>query len=117
MIYQNHTNPFSLSLGTSFINIRIFSHYVFNIDLIITSKTRLVVMRFFLSHPTTELGVRETARALGLAAMQVRNELILLQKAGLLKSRRVANSVQYSLDSTCAGVEPITKLFEVSRNE
>ncbi|GEM_PF-4815196 len=87
---------------------------MFDLAAIITSTTRLSVIKFFLSNPQTEAGVRESARRLGLNVMLVRNELLLLQKAGLLKSRHVANSIQYSLDAQSQAVEPLKKLIEAS---
>lgn len=88
---------------------------MFSLAALITSKTRLSVLTFFISNPASEIGVRECARRLGLNVMLVRNELIVLQKAGLLKSRPVANSIQFSLDSTCEGIEPLRRLLEVSK--
>lgn len=67
-------------------------------------------------NPDVELGVRESARRIGANPMQVRNELLLLQNAGLLKSRPVANSVQYSLDASCEAIAPLRQLLELSPN-
>ncbi len=84
---------------------------MFDLAAIVTSKTRLDVMRIFLANPSMEMGVRETARKLDSNPMQVRNELLLLQKAGLLKSRHVANSIQFSLDTQCEAAEPLKKFM------
>lgn len=87
---------------------------MFRLAAIITSKTRFEMMRVFLAQPPPELGVRETARKIGANPMQSRNELLLLKEAGLLKSRHVANSVQYSLDETCEAAAPLRQLFALS---
>jgi hypothetical protein len=88
---------------------------VFDLAAIITSRTRLDLLKLFVLHPETELGVRETARKIDSNPMQVRNELILLAGAGLLKSRLVANSIQYSLDEKCKAAVPLRMLCEVGK--
>jgi DNA-binding transcriptional ArsR family regulator len=85
---------------------------MFSLGALITSKTRLRVLEFFLLHPDLELGVRETARALDSNPMLVRNELLRLANAGVLKSRRVANSIQYSLNTSCDAIAPLRQLLE-----
>jgi len=87
---------------------------VFSLATIITSKTRLAVLELFVFQPTLELGVRETARKLDSNPMLVRNELLLLATAGILKSRRVANSIQYSLNTECEAVGPLHQLLEAA---
>lgn len=94
------------------INVHIFFHYVFDLATVITSRTRLEVLTLFIRNPALELGIRETARRLDANLMLVRHELILLQAAGLLKSRRVANSIQFSLDTDCSAVEPLRALLD-----
>ncbi len=86
---------------------------MFDLAAIITSKTRLSVLTLFITNPSLELGVRETARKLSANPMLARHELILLQTAGLLKSRRVANSIQFSLDNSCEAVAPLNQLIHM----
>ena len=85
---------------------------MFDLATVITSRTRLEVLTLFIRNPALELGIRETARRLDANPMLVRHELLLLQAAGLLKSRRVANSIQFSLDSECSAVEPLRSLLD-----
>ena len=87
---------------------------MFSLAAIITSKTRLAVLEVFLMHPDLEMGVRETARKLDSNPMLVRNELLVLQACGVLKSRPVANSIQYSLNAECRASGPLRQLVEVS---
>ncbi len=87
---------------------------MFDLATVITSKTRLDVLTLFIRNPTLELGIRETARRLDANPMLVRHELILLQTSGLLKSRRVANSIQFSLDSDCSAIEPLQTLLNLN---
>ena len=86
---------------------------MFDLAAIITSKTRLSVLTLFITNPSLELGVRETARKLSANPMLARHELILLQTAGLLKSRRVANSIQFSLDNSCEAISPLKQLISM----
>ena len=86
---------------------------MFDLSVVITSKTRLAVLTLFITNPTLELGVRETARKLEVNPMLARHELILLQTAGLLKSRRVANSIQFSLDANCPAIPPFKQLISM----
>ncbi len=102
----------SLYKWDSFINIHIFFQYVFDLATVITSKTRFDVLTLFIKNPALELGIRETARRIDANPMLVRHELILLQTSGLLKSRRVANSIQFSLDAECGAIEPLQMLLD-----
>ncbi len=90
---------------------------VFSLATLITSKTRYALLDLFLCNPSLESGVRETARALAANLMQTRNELMLLERAGLLKSRRVANSIQFSLDASCPAAGPLKALLDISSNK
>lgn len=85
---------------------------MFDLATVITSKTRLDVLTLFIRNPDTELGIRETARRLDANPMLVRHELLLLQTSGLLKSRRVANSIQFSLERECSAAEPLRMLLD-----
>ena len=89
---------------------------MFSLATIITSKTRLAVLILFLKNPQTELGIREVARKIDANAMLARAELIILEKSGLLKSRKVANSIQYSINEKCEALGPLTELVEASEN-
>ena len=88
---------------------------MFNLSTIITSKTRYSLLELFIKNPSLELGVRETSRKINSSVMLVRNELILLQSIGILKSRHVANSIQFSLDNTCPAVEHLKSLLDLGK--
>jgi len=98
----------------SFINIILIPNPVFRLATLFTSKTRLSVLSLYLRHPQSEYGVRETARAVVCNPTLARHELLLLQTAGLLKSRKVANSVQYSLDQACEACHPLASLLQIN---
>ena len=97
-----------------FINILFFLTAVFSLATLITSKTRYGLLELFILNPSLELGVRETSRRIQANVMLVRNELILLETCGLLKSRHVANSIQFSLEPSCLAVEPLRILIDLS---
>ena len=84
---------------------------MFDLAAIVTSRARLEILRLFLTNSQSEFGVRETARRTSSNPMQARSELLLLQQAGLLKSRHVANSIQYSLNEQCDAVVPLRQLI------
>ena len=87
---------------------------MFDLATVITSRTRLDVLTLFIKNPELELGIRETARRLDANPMLVRHELNILSESGLLKSRRVANSIQFSLDSGCGAAEPLRALLDMN---
>ncbi|MFH1095662.1 MAG: hypothetical protein V1728_05590 [Candidatus Micrarchaeota archaeon] len=88
---------------------------MFSLATLITSKTRYALLELFLCNPATELGVRETSRRIASNAMLVRNELMLLERAGLLKSRHVANSIQFSLDPSSPAASPLKVLVDLGK--
>ncbi|MFA5108589.1 MAG: hypothetical protein WC492_03610 [Candidatus Micrarchaeia archaeon] len=88
--------------------------YVFDIATVITSKTRLSILDLFLKTNGLELGIRETSRRIKANPMLTRIELMRLEKSGLFNSRKVANSVQYSLNEDCEATALFKKLFGVN---
>lgn len=86
---------------------------MFDIATIITSKTRLSTLELFIKSQGLELGIRETARRINANPMLARAELMRLEKSGLLKSRKVANSIQFTLNEDCEGVSPFRRIFGV----
>lgn len=86
---------------------------VFDFGRLITSRVRAGVIGLFVRHPGAEFGIRETARQIGSNPMAVRGELALLEGSGLLKSRKVANSIQYSLREDGETVEALRRLVGV----
>ena len=86
---------------------------MFDIAAIITSKTRLSLLDLFIKNRGLELGIREAARRIKANPMLARTELMRLEKSGLLKSRKVANSIQFSLNEDCEGVMPFRRIFGV----
>jgi hypothetical protein len=89
---------------------------VFDLGSIITSKTRMAVIELFIKDEHLEIGVRETARRIEANPMLARKELILLEHSGLLKSRKVANSIQYSLNLECKAIGPFRQLLGVEND-
>jgi len=86
---------------------------MFDISAIVTSKTRLLLLELFVKNEVLELGIREAARRIKSNPMLVRAELMRLESSGLLKSRKVANSIQFSLNPDCEGVSPFRRIFGV----
>jgi hypothetical protein len=64
---------------------------------LITSKTRVKLLRVFLTTPDEMYHVRECVRRTHEEINAVRRELILLEKKGILKREQRANRVYYSL--------------------
>lgn len=67
---------------------------------LITSKTRVKVLKLFLAHPHEMFHVREIVRRVDEEINAVRRELIFLEKKGILKKEPRANRVYYMLDPT-----------------
>jgi len=88
---------------------------MFDIAAVITSKTRLSLLELFVKNEALELGIREAARRIKSNPMLVRSELMRLESSGILKSRKVANSIQFSLNPDCEGVPPFREIFGVNR--
>jgi DNA-binding transcriptional ArsR family regulator len=70
------------------------------IDILFTSKVRRKLVAFFVGHPDNEFYIREVERATQADFRSVHLELARLERAGLLRSRRVANLKYYALDKT-----------------
>jgi DNA-binding transcriptional ArsR family regulator len=70
------------------------------IDIVFSSKVRRRLVAFFVSHPDGEYYIREIERATQVDFRSVHLELARLERAGLLRSRRVANLKYYSLDKS-----------------
>lgn len=68
------------------------------LEVLITSKARLKIIKFFFSNTTKKCHLREVARLLELNPNQARIELERLSKINLLKKEKVANSNFYSLN-------------------
>lgn len=65
---------------------------------LITSKSRVTLLKVFLSHPYEMFHVRECVRRTGDEINAVRRELQYLEKNGILQREQRANRVYYSLD-------------------
>lgn len=65
---------------------------------LITSKTRVKLLKVFLNQPHEMYHVRECVRRTEEEINAVRRELLLLEKKGLLKREQRANRVYYSLN-------------------
>ncbi len=64
---------------------------------LITSKAKRRLLKLFITNPAGEFYVREIARLTGEPVNAVRRELVHLEKAGLVKSRRQGNLKYHSL--------------------
>lgn len=65
---------------------------------LITSKTRVKLLNFFLSHPDEMFHVREVVRRVNEEINAVRRELMNLEKVGFVKREPRANRVYYYVD-------------------
>lgn len=65
---------------------------------LITSKSRVTLLKVFLSNPFEMYHVRECVRRTGDEINAVRRELQFLEKNGILQKEQRANRVYYSLD-------------------
>ncbi len=66
-------------------------------------ETRLDLVRLLMSKGETGLPAGQIAQALGLAAPRLSFHLAALEQAGLIRSRRAARNVIYSVDATGIG--------------
>ncbi|HVZ58137.1 MAG TPA: hypothetical protein VG935_00075 [Patescibacteria group bacterium] len=65
---------------------------------LITSKSRVTLLKVFLASPYEMYHVRECVRRTGDEINAVRRELLFLEKHGILQKEQRANRVYYSLD-------------------
>ncbi|RJQ25641.1 ArsR family transcriptional regulator, partial [Candidatus Parcubacteria bacterium] len=70
------------------------------LDDLITSKTRIKLLKSFLESPDSMYHVRELVRRVDEEINAVRRELIILEKRGILKKEARANRVYYYFDKT-----------------
>jgi DNA-binding transcriptional ArsR family regulator len=70
------------------------------LDLLVPSKVRRRVLAFLVNHADGEYYIREMERAIGSDFRSVHLELARLEKAGILRSRRVANLKYYRVNQT-----------------
>ncbi len=68
------------------------------LDLFFSSKVRRKVLALFVTNPRTEYYIREIERITQADFRSVHLELARLEKAGLQRSRRVANLKYYGLN-------------------
>jgi len=78
---------------------------------IITSKTRLKLLRLFFSRPKESFYVREAVSLTGEEINSVRRELENLKQAGILEDERRGNRLFYSLDPYHPLYENFLELF------
>jgi predicted nucleotidyltransferase len=64
----------------------------------ITSKTKRILLKLFLTNPDRSFYIREISRLTGESLNAVRRELGYLEKAGLLKSHREGNLAYFEVD-------------------
>jgi predicted nucleotidyltransferase len=81
------------------------------IERIIPSRIRLLILRLFLLEKNRKAGIREVAKITGAHPSQAKLELENLQKAGILKSEKIGNSLIYSLDEGCDAVSPLIQIL------
>jgi DNA-binding transcriptional ArsR family regulator len=68
------------------------------IDIVFSSKVRRKLVAFFMGNSEGEYYIREIERATQADFRSVHMELARLERAGLLRSRRVANLKYYTLN-------------------
>ncbi|MES2664973.1 MAG: metalloregulator ArsR/SmtB family transcription factor [Pseudomonadota bacterium] len=69
----------------------------------LSHEARLDLVRLLMPHGDAGLPAGDIGRALGLAASRLSFHLAALESAGLIRSRRVARNVIYSVDATGMG--------------
>jgi len=80
------------------------------IEKIITSKTRVKLLKLFLTHIDDRYYLRELERKLDESLSPLRRQLIKLEKMGILKTEYEANLKYYRLDKKFAGMEELRSL-------
>src|SRR5581483_11981455 len=81
---------------------------------LITSKTRVKILKVLLSDPNNMFHVREIVRRVHEEINAVRRELMLLEKRGILKKEPRANRVYYFLDKNYPFYYDLVKLYSKS---
>ena len=80
------------------------------IEKIITSKTRVKILKLFLTHIDDRYYLRELERLLNESLSPLRRQLIKLEKMGILMTEEEANLKYYRLNRNFAGIEEFRRL-------
>jgi hypothetical protein len=75
------------------------------------SKVRVKVLEYFFLHPNEENHVRGLVRVLDEEINAIRRELLNLEDAGLLKTEKKGNKIEYRLNHTCPIYEELRGLI------
>jgi DNA-binding transcriptional ArsR family regulator len=81
---------------------------------IFRSQQQARILAWLLLHPGHESTVADLARRFGLPVSTVHREIQRLSEAGLLRSRAVGRSRLVTVDPEHRGVEPLTRLLELT---
>jgi len=80
------------------------------IEKLITSKTRINILKLFLSHIDDRYYLRELERLLGESLSPLRRQLVKLADMGILITEEEANLKYYRLNKNFEGLEELKKL-------
>src|SRR3989338_7479401 len=86
------------------------------IETLINSKTRIKVLKLFLSHIDDRYYLRELERLLGESLSPLRRQLIKLTNIGILTTEEEANLKYYKLNKNFEGLEKLKEIVLESRN-
>jgi predicted nucleotidyltransferase len=81
------------------------------LERLLTSKTRVKILTFFLLNPDRELHLREIARLIDENINAVRRELINLEDIGLVTSKKVGNLKQYKTNKNMPVYEELQSII------
>ncbi|PIW67396.1 MAG: hypothetical protein COW10_05875 [Candidatus Omnitrophica bacterium CG12_big_fil_rev_8_21_14_0_65_42_8] len=86
------------------------------IEKLVNSKTRLKILKLFLSHIDDRYYLRELERLLGESLSPLRRQLVKLTNIGILITEEEANLKYYKLNKDFEGLEELRELVLESRN-
>lgn len=81
------------------------------IDQLFGSKTRVKLLKLFLSNPNRSFYVREMTRKIDEQINSVRRELANLLSIGIIKSEKVNNKLYYEVNQKSKYYDPMRQLF------
>jgi len=80
------------------------------IEKLVNSKTRLKILKLFLSHIDDRYYLRELERLLGESLSPLRRQLVKLTNIGILITEEEANLKYYKLNKDFEGLEELREL-------
>lgn len=81
------------------------------LETLFTSKTKRDILVLLFLNPDREYYIRELARLLNQQPGLVRNELVKLEKAGLVRCRQKSNSIFYQVNKDCTIYPDLKKII------